>query len=401
MVPLTAFASGGGHDHTSDGADAHLAAVQKGPNGGKLLSDGNFSVEMTLFEEGEYPVYRIYAYEGGDLLDPAAVDLSVTLERLGGRVDEFAMVAERTYLTSDQPVIEPHSFDVTVRAEHEGTSHEWAYDSYEGRTTIPDDMAARSSLEIDVAGPADVPEIRTLSGHIDFDPTAHARIGAPFPGVIRQVSVVLGDRVKEGDVLARIEGTQSLRTYTVRAPIDGIVVAHEGRLGQSVTREVLFEIADVSRIHAELFAFRRDLAELAIGQPVAIRSLDGDTIVHGDIARITATADPHSQASLVHVELDNSEGVWRPGQAISGAVEVARINVPLAVRSDAIQRFRDFQVVYAKFGETYEVRMLDLGRSNGEWTEVLGGLEPGTRYVSANSFLVKADVEKSGASHDH
>ena len=75
--------------------------------------------------------------------------------------------------------------------------------------------------------------------------------------------------------------------------------------------------------------------------------------------------------------------------------------VPLAVRQSAIQGFRDFKVVYARIGDTYEVRMLDLGRQNSEWAEVLGGLEPGTEYVTDNSYLVKADIEKSGASHDH
>ena len=66
-----------------------------------------------------------------------------------------------------------------------------------------------------------------------------------------------------------------------------------------------------------------------------------------------------------------------------------------------MQSFRDFTVVYAKVDDTYEVRMLDLGRRDGEFVEVLGGLEPGTDYVIENSYLVKADVEKSGASHDH
>ena len=32
---------------------------------------------------------------------------------------------------------------------------------------------------------------------------------------------------------------------------------------------------------------------------------------------------------------------------------------------------------------------------------VQGGIEAGALYVTANSFLVKADIEKSGASHDH
>ena len=58
-------------------------------------------------------------------------------------------------------------------------------------------------------------------------------------------------------------------------------------------------------------------------------------------------------------------------------------------------------VVYAQIGNEYEVRMLDLGRQDTDRAEVLGGLAPGTRYVTTNSYLVKADIEKSGASHDH
>jgi cobalt-zinc-cadmium efflux system membrane fusion protein len=58
-------------------------------------------------------------------------------------------------------------------------------------------------------------------------------------------------------------------------------------------------------------------------------------------------------------------------------------------------------VVFAKVGDTYEVRMLELGQRDGEWAEVLGGLKPGTTYVTEQSHLIRADIEKSGASHDH
>jgi cobalt-zinc-cadmium efflux system membrane fusion protein len=71
--------------------------------------------------------------------------------------------------------------------------------------------------------------------------------------------------------------------------------------------------------------------------------------------------------------------------------------VPVA----ALQRFREFDVVFAQFGETYEVRMLTLGRRDADSVEVLEGLTPGTSYVTENSYLIKADIEKSGASHDH
>ena len=45
--------------------------------------------------------------------------------------------------------------------------------------------------------------------------------------------------------------------------------------------------------------------------------------------------------------------------------------------------------------------MLELGQEGAEWTEVLSGIEAGTVYASENSYVIKADIEKSGASHDH
>jgi cobalt-zinc-cadmium efflux system membrane fusion protein len=101
------------------------------------------------------------------------------------------------------------------------------------------------------------------------------------------------------------------------------------------------------------------------------------------------------------VVIDNADGRWTPGQFIEGQVTVAETAVDLAVPLSALQTFREFDVVFARFGETYEVRMLELGRRDAERVEVLGGLMPGTEYVAENSYLVKADIEKSGASHDH
>ena len=69
--------------------------------------------------------------------------------------------------------------------------------------------------------------------------------------------------------------------------------------------------------------------------------------------------------------------------------------------NDGLQGFRDFTVVYAKVGDQYEVRMLEIGRKAGPWVEVLSGITLGTEYVALNSYLIKADIEKSGASHDH
>jgi cobalt-zinc-cadmium efflux system membrane fusion protein len=137
-----------------------------------------------------------------------------------------------------------------------------------------------------------------------------------------------------------------------------------------------------------------------VGAPVTVAAAVGGPAVNGTISRINVIANTN-QAVTARVLLDNTDGVLLPGIYVSARIRVAEYEVPLTVKRTGLQAFRDFTVVYAQIDDVYEVRMLELGRQDDEWVEVLGGIEPGTRYVSANSYLVKADIEKSGASHDH
>ena len=57
--------------------------------------------------------------------------------------------------------------------------------------------------------------------------------------------------------------------------------------------------------------------------------------------------------------------------------------------------------MFGRYGEQFEARLVELGRSDGTMVEVLGGLQAGERYAAKNSYLIKADIGKSGASHDH
>jgi len=75
--------------------------------------------------------------------------------------------------------------------------------------------------------------------------------------------------------------------------------------------------------------------------------------------------------------------------------------VPVAVSADAIQTYRDRKVVFGRFGEFFEARPVELGRSEGKRVEVVNGLAPGTAYAATNSFVLKADLGKAGASHEH
>lgn len=73
----------------------------------------------------------------------------------------------------------------------------------------------------------------------------------------------------------------------------------------------------------------------------------------------------------------------------------------MAVSVDAIQTIRGWSVAFGRYDQYFEVRPLELGRSDGEMVEVLKGLTQGDQYAGGNSFAIKAELGKAGASHDH
>ena len=388
-----------GHSEEGDHG-AEEAEPAKGPHGGRLLEDGKFALEVTIFETGVDPQYRVYPTLDGKPVDPSAVDLTVTLSRLGGKQDTFQFAPESDYLKGDGIVTEPHSFDVAVNASHAGNTHSWAYESYEGRTTIADAVAAEAGVLTEPAGPALIRERVSLSGTVQLTPSATAEVRAVYPGHVLRVTRTVGDQVRKGDTLAEVENSSSLQTYSVRAPIAGTVLERRTNAGDVAASDPLFVIGDIGSAQAELHVFPKDAGRIKPGQSVTVQLAGGDLVAKGTIDSFLPIAEAETQALIARVVLPR-DASFRPGMRVTASVDTSETQVPLAVRESGLQRFRDFTVVFAKYGETYEVRMLELGRKDGDFVEVLGGIDPGENYVTANSFLIKADIEKSGASHDH
>ena len=381
--------------------DAEAGEAERGPHGGRLLRDGNFALELTIFEDGVEPQFRLFSYRDDKPLAPSDVTATVTLARLGGGTDQFVFTPEADYLKGNGVVAEPHSFDVTVNATHDGTNYQWAYESYEGRTTIAADAAAEAGVKTALAGPASINETVDLSGRITLAPSGRAEIKAWFPGRIVSLKVNIGDRVKRGDAVATVEASDSLRTYSIPAPIDGVVIERALNVGDVASDAPIAVIGNPAAVQAEFHVFPGDAERVREGQTVTVRSLNGSLTATSIIDTFLPVAEAATQTLTARAKIANPDESWRPGAAVEGQVTVSTIQVPLAVRISGLQRFRDFTVVFAQVGDVYEVRMLELGRRDGDWVEVLGGLTPGETYVTDNAFLIRADIEKSGASHDH
>lgn len=380
-------------------ASKEASEYERGPHRGRMLRSGDFAVEVTIFEDGTDPEFRVYPYWRNKPLDPRQVNLTMIATRLGDRKDPFVFTQQGDFLKAGSAVKEPHSFDVAVSASYQNTRYDWSYSSYEGRTIIDAAAAEAGGLKIEAVGPATIHETLDLPGRVVLQPQGRAEVKAWYPGRIIEMTKVIGQQVRQGELLARVESTDTLRTYSINAPISGIVAERSGNLGD-VSSSALYVVTDTSKLQVTFFAFPRDAERLQPGQPVHIQGL-GDQRAQSAIQFLLPTTDPATQTVPIAAELKNPDGNWRAGTAVEGKVTVESTPVQMAVRTRALQRFRDFTVVYTRVGDTYEVRMLKLGRRTAEWTEVLSGIDPGEVYVSDNAFLVRADIEKAGASHDH
>jgi cobalt-zinc-cadmium efflux system membrane fusion protein len=261
-------------------------------------------------------------------------------------------------------------------------------------------MAAKFGLAVASAGPAVIREAVEVFGTVQADPARSWSVQARFPGVVRSVAVQQGDRVTAGDELALVESDESLKSYRLTSPASGVLVERMANAGEQTAGRTLFRILDQAEVWAMFRVFPAARAKVQLGQMVYVHSAAGEKLAEGAIDWIALEA-AEDQSVLARVVLANPDGSLLPGMHLSGTIRVASHAVDLAVKRSGLQQFRDFTVVYRRIGELYEVRMLELGRQDEEWVEVLGGLNAGDIYVTENSYLVKADIDKDSAAHDH
>ena len=469
---------GAGETHDSSAeTNAIPGAPQKGPHGGKLFAQDGYAVEVTIFETGVEPEFRVYTYQGDKPLAPALSQVIITLERLGRPPQVFAFAKEKDYLKGNANgstlVEEPHSFRVSIAARHNNNAYRFAYEQIEARVTITDQQVKQNGIELLTAGPARIESALQLIGEIRFNEDRLVHVVPRLTGIVESAPVPLGDRVRKGQLLAAISSQaiadqrsellaaqqrmtlarttferekklwedkisaeqdylqartvmqeaeialhnaqqklaalgggvtagSKLTRYEIRSPIDGTVIEKDISLGESVKEDAnIFIIADLSTVWAEMTVYAKDLNTVKVGQKATVKAAAFESQSSGTVFYVGALVGEQTRAAKARVLLPNPKGTWRPGLPVNIELVSGEVNVPVAVSAEAIQTVRDWTVVFGRYGDNFEARPVELGRSDGKFTEVITGLNAGEQYAAKNSFLIKADVGKSGASHDH
>lgn len=461
------------HDEKPHADEPATAVVNNGPHGGRLFGQDGFGLELTIFETGVEPQFRVYLYRDGKPLAPAQAEVGVTLQRLGRAPQAFAFQPEGAYLKGAGVVEEPHSFAATLTANVGGKAYEFRFEQVEDRVTVSDEQLRHNGIVLATAGPARIASTLQLLGEVKLNQDRAVVITPRLGGLVEAVRVNAGDRVKRGQVLAVISSpaladqrgellsagkrlalarttherekklwedkisaeqdylaarqamqeaeiaveaarqklaalgasagdAQGLTRHEIRATIDGVVVDKKISIGEALKEDApVFQLADLSSVWVELTVPAKDLHQLQEGMAAQVRASAFEAQGEAKLSYVGALVGEQSRSATARLVLANPKGLWRPGLPVTVGLSASATEVAVAVEAEAVQTLRGATVVFGRYGQQFEARPLMLGRSDDRNVEVLKGLNAGERYAAKNSFLVKADIGKAGAEHDH
>lgn len=392
-----------GHDdHGDDGH--HEVDVARGPQGGRLFSAGNIQLELRIEEEDGPPMFLAYLYDGnGARLLPDSAALQVTLHRFANRVDVISFTPVGNHLRGDGIVREPHSFKAEISLVHNGVEHDFGFEQHEFRVELSQTAVERANIVSRPVGAGHI-DVRVGSpGEIRLNRERMLVVRPRFAGIVTEMRKRLGDSVNKGDVLAVIQSNTSLTEYSITAPMAGSIVARNGMLGAAVDNQsVLYTLADLSSVWVDFAIYPQHVGVIKRGQPVTITAATRpDLKAEGEVSYVGPLLEEDTRVSHGRIVLSNTDGLWQPGLYVDVVAVVDHADVEVSVPDDAIVRSKFGPAVFISDGPTFELQPVTTGRSDGVLTEITAGLEAGAMVVVKNAYLLKAEIGRGEATHDH
>lgn len=194
--------------------------------------------------------------------------------------------------------------------------------------------------------------------------------------------------------------------YQLVAPIAGTIVDFHIGVGEVLDEETrAFTISDLSSVWVNVTVYAKDLPKVSVGQRALIRAEGIDEPIEGRISYLSRTVGKLTRSATARIVLEKPSEAWRPGLFVTAEVEIDEVDAAVVVPQAAVQQLEGKSVVFVREGDELEAREVVLGRhghaGDERAVEIVEGLKPGERYVAKNSFLIKAELGKASAGHDH
>jgi Cu(I)/Ag(I) efflux system membrane fusion protein len=185
---------------------------------------------------------------------------------------------------------------------------------------------------------------------------------------------------------------------TVSTPIGGAIQTLDVRQGMTVNMgQTLAQVSGLSTVWLNAAVPETLAGQVRVGQPARaeLAAFPGETFA-GRVTAILPTTQADSRTLTVRVELPNPGGRLRPGMFatvhLGGAAHPA-----LFVPSEAVIRTGKRSIVMvAGTGGRFQPVEVQLGREDGDRTEIMAGLSEGQKVVASGQFLIDSEASLAG-----
>lgn len=187
---------------------------------------------------------------------------------------------------------------------------------------------------------------------------------------------------------------EPLERLAITAPASGTVLTKNVTEGDYVKRgQVLYRIADLSKVWIELQAYENDLLQIRTGQIVMIEPSG----LHGTVEFVDPAISPQTRTAGVRVIANNPNGTLRPEMLVRATGHVSGEKPAILIPASAPLITGTRAVVYVEIGEhVFEGREIKLGPRAGDQIVVESGIDVGENVVVNGAFRIDAAMQISG-----
>jgi len=311
-----------------------------------------------------------------------------------------------------EPVVETAVVEVEVEEKveenHDGHGHEEGEEEEGGMDIkLSTEAVKLAEIKMEKVIKAKLAKTIEMSGEVGFNEDRVANITPRYAGIAKQVKKHLGEYVQEGDVLAVVEGNESLTAYNIIAPISGHIIEKNITIGEFLgEEEAIYVIADMKTVWVNCEVYPNTAQHLAKGQQVKINAVGLELQTVGKISYIAPIFSKETRSAVARIEISSENMKWRPGMFVYASLEKTSDKKVPVVKKDAVQVLNDKNVIFVQeANNVFEPVEVTLGMSDDNYVEIKSGIHLGDSYVSTGAFELKAKLVTSAlgdhAGHGH
>jgi membrane fusion protein, heavy metal efflux system len=187
---------------------------------------------------------------------------------------------------------------------------------------------------------------------------------------------------------------ESFTIYEIVAPIDGTIIEKHITLGEVLKDDSEpFVVADMDTVWVKVNVHQKDLSKIRCGQKAVIKTEHAQC--EGVVSYVGGVLEESTRTALARIALPNEEGQWRPGTFATVSIYADVVDCNIVVPKEAIVAMEGKSFVFIVKEGGFAPQEVRLGRINGEYAEVISGLDAGQQYVTKGAFTLKSEMTKS------